>query len=522
MITRTTRALPRALTTIGAALLIILGCGEAPVERQLGADTLTLSWPQAFGEATRPLVEFPHGEHSKALQAEGCKACHAVQADGRLGLKLKRAEDPTDDDALMEHYHAVCIGCHRQRAAKGAHTGPLLCGECHAERAPATVLRAPARLDLGLHARHVAAAEDKCEGCHHVYDEAAKKLVYKKGQEDACRDCHGDLDDGNKRSYRHVAHASCVGCHHTRAAAGEAAGPERCAGCHDPVAQTKWTRPADPPRLLRGQPDTIWLQAEGAKSGAVPFSHVKHERLTSSCSDCHHQSMKACKACHTLTGSVEGGHVTMEAAYHDAEHSQSCVGCHARAAADKNCAGCHAQLPAPPSQRGCVRCHHDRAALAASDAAQPAAVSGAVAHAPAAPTVAPREQAELPPMQQLAALPATGDDFPNEVRIDRLAKRYGPSTLPHAKIVARLDRGVRDSALAQRSHGATEVLCAGCHHHSPLGMRPPSCASCHEARAAELTDKPGLKAAYHRQCMGCHEQMGIKNGCTDCHAEVKR
>ena len=34
-------------------------------------------------------------------------------------------------------------------------------------------------------------------------------------------------------------------------------------------------------------------------------------------------------------------------------------------------------------------------------------------------------------------------------------------------------------------------------------------------------DKPGLTAAYHRQCIGCHQAMAIrKTGCTDCHAKA--
>ena len=56
--------------------------------------------------------------------------------------------------------------------------------------------------------------------------------------------------------------------------------------------------------------------------------------------------------------------------------------------------------------------------------------------------------------------------------------------------------------------------------HSPAGERPPRCAACHGEAAAATMDKPGLKVAYHRQCIGCHIEMNIqKQGCTDCHAE---
>jgi DnaJ-class molecular chaperone len=131
--------------------------------------------------------------------------------------------------------------------------------------------------------------------------------------------------------------------------------------------------------------------------------------------------------------------------------------------------------------------------------------------------------AERPPVVfarvSLAELPVPSDDFPKEVVIDSLVSKYQASKLPHAKIVEKLDRTVRDSRLAVRFHADTETLCAGCHHQSPLGTRPPPCRACHGETAEATRDKPALKVAYHRQCVGCHIEMGIgKQGCTDCHA----
>jgi predicted CXXCH cytochrome family protein len=122
----------------------------------------------------------------------------------------------------------------------------------------------------------------------------------------------------------------------------------------------------------------------------------------------------------------------------------------------------------------------------------------------------------------LAPLPKTSDDFPATVLIKRLAREYKPSLLPHLKMVLKLDAIVRKSRLARQFHGVTEVTCAACHHRSPVSKRPASCASCHGPRAHRTRDQPGLKAAYHRQCIGCHQRMGIKEqGCTDCHEERK-
>jgi len=63
--------------------------------------------------------------------------------------------------------------------------------------------------------------------------------------------------------------------------------------------------------------------------------------------------------------------------------------------------------------------------------------------------------------------------------------------------------------------------CADCH--DDMADRPPqSCARCH-AQPGEADDpsRIGLKGAYHRQCIGCHEGQlkpaSAPTGCNDCH-----
>jgi hypothetical protein len=99
-------------------------------------------------------------------------------------------------------------------------------------------------------------------------------------------------------------------------------------------------------------------------------------------------------------------------------------------------------------------------------------------------------------------------DIPEKVVIKALADEYQPSELPHRKIVLTLARAVKDSPLAGAFHADPTTLCQGCHHNSPPSVKPPRCASCH---GKPFTDggRPGLKAAYHNQCMGCHTAMGI-------------
>ncbi|PKN31608.1 MAG: cytochrome c class III, partial [Deltaproteobacteria bacterium HGW-Deltaproteobacteria-20] len=98
----------------------------------------------------------------------------------------------------------------------------------------------------------------------------------------------------------------------------------------------------------RGQPDMTWIRAEGATAAFVPFDHAAHEPTASSCSSCHHKTLRACKECHTVAGKPEGGHVPLERAYHDPSSTHSCVGCHRSETRQANCAGCHHDLPAGP------------------------------------------------------------------------------------------------------------------------------------------------------------------------------
>jgi hypothetical protein len=59
--------------------------------------------------------------------------------------------------------------------------------------------------------------------------------------------------------------------------------------------------------------------------------------------------------------------------------------------------------------------------------------------------------------------------------------------------------------------------CTICHHFNPPG-KIVKCSTCHEAnRIRDDLNKPDLKAAYHRQCMGCHKTWEKKSNCENCH-----
>jgi len=482
--------------------LVLMGAafaGDAPApaaQRTIDASVIVLRLPAELGVLERPAVEFHHGAHVAALEQEGCAACHARDGEGRLIPALERAPAEGDWEGLTDSYHDACMGCHKDRADQGITSGPVKCGECHVRQPASLSTRQPLAFDYSLHHRHVAAMEEKCDRCHHVYNEQTNALEYGKGVEDACRRCHGDENDGDAPSLRHASHASCVACHLQRREKQLKAGPILCEGCHDAASQQKIATLTSIPRLLRGQKDQVWIAAGDARGRAVPFDHKAHEGHAPFCTHCHRRGMGACKECHTLSGEL-----THETAFHLPTSDDTCVGCHARESEKDGCAGCH-PMPGPmPGENTCERCH-----------------SGPLAEAVLAAAASPPP---FPASPKPGPLPPASDASPETVVLDRLAEKYGPSKMPHRKIVAHLDALVRDSELAMHFHGRTETLCAGCHHHSPAGERPTACASCHGEEPGSPQDKPSLKVAYHRQCVGCHQRMGIEEqGCTDCHAET--
>lgn len=490
----------RGVVVVAVAMLVgpLATAATEPVQ-ELGPAVIMLRLPTELGKLQRPPVQFDHGAHAEALVEDGCQTCHAVEEE-QLTPRYAPVAELEGRSALLDGYHDACMSCHTERTSAGLVSGPVTCGECHVrQRGELVPRRAEMAFDYSLHGRHAQAYPDDCGACHHVLDEATDTLVYREGTEDACGACHFASTEGEVPSEQVAAHTDCVGCHLTRQAAQAVAGPVRCVGCHSAERQAAYAQLVPVPRLKRGQPDRAWVHTEGTRSALVPFDHLGHEPQASSCSGCHHQSLRPCAECHTLTGAPEGDGVTLERAYHEADSMHSCVGCHEDATAVDDCAGCHAAITTSLTERACTVCHRG-------------------------PAAADVDEANLPPLEwneaSIEPLPVASDALPETVMIDQLVDEYEGSKLPHYKIVKRLDEIARESKLATRFHGGVDTLCAGCHHHTPVGMRPPRCESCHGVTAAETVDRPDLKTAYHRQCIGCHQEMQIaEQGCTDCHAQ---
>jgi len=494
---------------IAASLLLccwVAGCGNAvagtgavdKTARTTKTGVIQLGLPATFGPLQRPAVAFDHERHAlEASKDKGCRTCHEAGKNEALVWKFGRTTDGTDREALMGVYHSKCLDCHRSKAATTDKRPPLACGECHVKQGAKAEGWTPIAFDASLHARHVKALkkgdEEPCKTCHMAPNEKTGKLEYVKGKEATCRTCHGPADKERRPSLQHAAHMQCVGCHEKRTAQKLKAGPTTCKGCHDAGMRASIKRLDPIPRLVVKQKDRSVMQTKGSESAAVVFNHKAHESKAGFCTACHHLTQEKCETCHTIKGDEKGGGVRLVEASHNASSEFSCVGCHRIQTAKKDCAGCHRTMPMPPTQNSCLKCH--------SGPPGPPPPEGGVAET------------------KLAPLPAVSKDFPEKVKIESIAKKYQPTEFPHLKITTRLDQIIRKSSLAGVFHGDVKTMCAGCHHHTPLGKRPPPCRDCHGPEAARTRDVPGLRAAYHRQCLGCHQEMGIKKtGCSDCHA----
>jgi len=114
------------------------------------------------------------------------------------------------------------------------------------------------------------------------------------------------------------------------------------------------------------------------------------------------------------------------------------------------------------------------------------------------------------------------EDIPEKVVIKNLVNKYEAAEFPHRKVIQTLMKNISENKLAGYFHTDQGMICQGCHHNSPISKKPPKCANCHGKPFDEKSPySPGMTGAYHQQCMGCHEAMGLKKpaGCTGCHKE---
>lgn len=97
----------------------------------------------------------------------------------------------------------------------------------------------------------------------------------------------------------------------------------------------------------------------------------------------------------------------------------------------------------------------------------------------------------------------SSDQGPEFIVLDKLEKLYDPVLFSH-KIHAEM---------ANMSGG-----CVSCHHFTPTNQSHPPCKECHAVEVIhENLNQPCLKAAYHRQCIACHQDWSGEANCEKCH-----
>lgn len=524
------------LLITAVAIISICGIAAQGTEKLSGgenrADIVTIDTMKMFGDLERPEVVFLHDLHTDALKEKDkdCSACHlsgknyeiipdtlkaAVEGIDRMSPKFKRLKNMGRQE-VMDIYHTHCIECHTNMSNAGEKSGPVVCGGCHKEKRVVSSRQAMG-FDKSLHFRHSKAQENKCERCHHEFDENAKKLVYVKEKEGSCRYCHKKETEENRIPMRLASHISCIDCHRKTIEQKKTAGPVNCSGCHESDHQKAITKADAVPRMERKQPDAALIRIKTeeknllARMNPVPFDHKAHEEYNDTCRVCHHDSLNACNTCHTIEDSKDGKGIKAERAMHQLNVEQSCTGCHTMKQNDKKCAGCHVFMEKTRrlESSSCVTCHMNPPETAQPDA-----------------QLSKEEMATMAAGMLQSRVPVTDtyrdEDIPETVKIKHMVDKYGPVEFPHRKIVHTLVNNIQDNKLANYFHNEKGTVCQGCHHNAPAGKKTPLCVSCHGKPFDEKSpSRPGIMGAYHRQCMGCHTQMEIKKpvGCTDCHKE---
>lgn len=496
---------------------------------------IAIAHTEIFGVLQRPQVIFDHNKHTEALkkegkkEGEGCDTCHPVDKEKELILfDFPKKLEGKDKDSIMNSYHDECIKCHKEKMAEKKKAGPVVCGDCHVEKLNTVEIKYPVfEFDFQVHDIHDKRLKERkigrevCGLCHHSYNPVGEDLVYEKGTEESCYYCH---DIGAKRgpvlavdmrvtrkknlTMSRASHVECLNCHLYLTLKGpnpprpgeKKAGPILCTKCHIGKYRTV-AELAKVPRPDRGQPDKPLIEIENSRMKGVSFDHKLHENNAKTCRGCHHETLNFCKKCHNILGSADGKWVNTAGAYHDVRSDKSCAGCHMIKKSEKNCAGCHHNLlpvdlhTMDPKKEICAVCHTGK-----------------------------KEHISAPSLTTAGLDTKT---VKKEVEIKILEKEFEPAKFPHMKIIEKFVKTSNDSKMAGYFHRKLQTLCEGCHHQSRAEAEikkdsPPYCRNCHTINFDPVhINRPRLLAAYHRQCIGCHNEMRLEKPkeCKACHKE---
>ncbi len=506
----------------GLSTVYSVGNPQPPKVSEIKPDNkIAIAHAEIFGKLERPHVIFDHKKHEEAMKSEGCNTCHPVGENNVLRFDFPKKVQGKDKKTVMDAYHDQCIDCHKKKSAENKKSGPVVCADCHSKKLESVKIKYPVfEFDFAYHDKHVKKLKEKigkddCGQCHHIYNVEQKKLIRKEGTEESCYYCHAltkqrgpelsavvKVSAEKGLSIRKASHQMCLNCHLKYKKQGDKeAGPTECAKCHTGKYKTvaeleKVSRPD------RKQKVISFISVENAKMKGVTFDHKSHQMSSKNCRSCHHETLKACKECHSLAGKPEGNGINTATAYHRISSEHSCSGCHSKMTIKKECAGCHYFIPAvdieaaSPPKETCASCHSGK-----------------------------KDKIEMPKLLSTSGI--SRDKLKKEVEVKVLQREYEPSKFPHLDVVNKLVKISNDSKLATFFHRDIHTFCSGCHHRSAETAEaqkdtPPNCENCHMiAYDREHMNKIRLLTAYHRQCLGCHERMAMEKGrkCSDCHKQ---
>jgi hypothetical protein len=127
---------------------------------------------------------------------------------------------------------------------------------------------------------------------------------------------------------------------------------------------------------------------------------------------------------------------------------------------------------------------------------------------------------------------ATAADMPEQVLIDSMSEMFEGVEFDHT-MHTELGEDCSVCHHHTTGSGTADERCVSCHANSEE-VATVGCRDCHIAdpfsaeqinrESLELyqfhIDRPGLKAAYHWNCLGCHEEMDGPTECKDCHTRT--
>lgn len=315
-----------------------------------------------------------------------------------------------------------------------------------------------------------------------------------------CSDCHGThnifpaSDEDSSISHKNVV-ATCGNCHKHNGANGKKEGKTSVEQYNTDAHKKLFAKNPDLAKAvciechgehtIPARHEIPIITSVGKGNEPVPFNHVLHESKIQPCSKCHHRQLKPCSDCHTEKGDLLGGGITSYQAYHWPDVSHSCVGCHDEEKKKEDCTICHGVMSKGSIESSCYICHTGEHGYE----------NGA--------------RIQIDPSSLLPK------GLPDVIDIKILKKELGKVKFPHMHVIESMnDKLLLENSLAKTFHAGRPVVCIVCHHHSPIGDKPPPCSSCHKDKVdSRNADKPSLADALHKNCFSCHQNL-LKNDYT--------